>query len=448
MELEGKKISILGAVRSGVAAARLAKKLNALPFISDLADEEQLAESLEIIINEGIDYELGKHSERVFDCDLMVTSPGVPSDAAVIKEAVTRNIKIISELDFASYFCRGDIISITGTNGKTTTTSLCAHTLNACGFKCHLAGNIGVAFSDITLDVSDKDFVALETSSFQLDHIDKFQPNIAIILNITPDHLDRYENEFGNYVKSKLNITINQTGNDYFITNADDKVIPAEVAGKMKRYSFSLTRPVERGSYFEDSQLVYTDGSVKDIVCNSDDLSLKGEHNTANALAVMTVAKILGCKNEDIKLAFSSFPGVEHRLEFIREYHGIEYFNDSKATNVDSVWYALRSFKKPIVLILGGKDKGNDYSQIKDLVKDKVKKIYAIGSSADKVSKYFSDYTKVDIITSLEECVKRSAVEADSGDIVLLSPACASFDMFKNFEHRGKVFKEAVGKLN
>lgn len=448
MDLEGKKISIVGAVRSGVAAAKLAKKLNALPFISDLENEEKLAESIAELQKEGIDYELGTHSDRVYDCDILVTSPGVPSDSAVLKEAASRKIKVISELEFASYFCRGAIISITGTNGKTTTTSLCAHTLNKCGFKCHLAGNIGVAFSDITLEVEDNDYVALETSSFQLDHLEKFKPDISVILNITPDHLDRYENDFGKYVKSKMNITMNQTGDDYFIRNADDASIPAEFAGEMKKYSFSLTNPIDKGSYFEDSQLVYTDGEIKDIVCSSDDLSLKGEHNTANALAVMTVAKILGCKNNDIKLAFSSFPGVEHRLEFIRELNGVEYFNDSKATNVDSVWYALRSFSKPIILILGGKDKGNDYSQIKDLVIDRVKKIYAIGSSAEKVYDYFSDYTDVEIISTLEDCVSKSTQDSFSGDIVLLSPACASFDMFDSYEHRGDVFKEAVGKLN
>jgi UDP-N-acetylmuramoylalanine--D-glutamate ligase len=245
-----------------------------------------------------------------------------------------------------------------------------------------------------------------------------------------------------------LNITLNQTGQDYFITNADDHSIPQDFVGEMKKYHFSLTNPVVQGSYFEDSQLVYTGGEVNDIVCSSDDLSIKGEHNTANALAVLTVAKILGCKNKDIKIAFSSFPGVEHRLEFIRDFNGVEYFNDSKATNVDSVWYALRSFTKPIILILGGKDKGNDYSQIKDLVIDKVKRIYAIGSSAYKVYDYFCDYTDVDIVHTLEDCVIKSTADTESGDVVLLSPACASFDMFDNFEQRGKIFKEAVGNLS
>jgi UDP-N-acetylmuramoylalanine--D-glutamate ligase len=448
MNIEGKKISIIGAVRSGVAAAKLAKKMNAVPFISDMANEEQLADSIEVLIKEGIEYEIGSHSDKVYECDLMVTSPGVPSDSRVLKEAAGRNIKIISELEFASYFCRGNVISITGTNGKTTTTSLCAHTLNACGFKCHLAGNIGVAFSDITLDVEENDFVALETSSFQLDHIEKFHPNISVILNITPDHLDRYENDFETYMRSKLNVGINQTGLDYIITNADDYSIPQNFVVDMNNYHFSLTSPVDRGSYFEDSHLVFTDGEITDIVCSSDDLSLYGEHNTANALAVLTIAKIIGCKNNDIKLAFSSFPGVEHRMEFTREINGVGYFNDSKATNVDAVWYALRSFTQPILLILGGKDKGNDYSKIKELVITKVKRIYAVGSSADKVHDFFCDHTKVDIIPTLEECVIKSAIDAENGDIVLLSPACASFDMFDNYEHRGNVFKEAVGKLS
>ena len=446
-DISGQHITILGAVISGIAVAKLAKKLGAVPFVSDLStgiDREKLKE-LDTL---GIEYEIGGHTNKVFDCDYIITSPGVPSKSKVLSEAVEKNIKVISELEFASWFNKGTIIAITGTNGKTTTTSLCEHVLNRCGKKTKLAGNIGIAFSDIVMDIQEDEFVALEVSSFQLDHIEEFKPKFAIILNITPDHLDRYEDNFDYYVGSKLQISKNQDESDYFIYNMDDEVVNSCPKRDIGCYGISLSPMTEDGCFIENEIIYFNHDDETIEVGSTEYLTLRGDHNRYNALAVITVAKLLGIDNESILKAVSSFTGVEHRLELVKVIKGIEFVNDSKATNVESVWYALRSFKKPIYLILGGKDKGNDYSRIKDLVKKNVKKIYAIGSSADKVYDYFHDYVEVEKVDSLEACVKKGMEEADTGDIVLLSPACASFDMFKNYEHRGEVFKKAVESLS
>ncbi|VAX17953.1 UDP-N-acetylmuramoylalanine--D-glutamate ligase [hydrothermal vent metagenome] len=446
-DISGQHITILGAVISGIAVAKLAKKLGAVPFVSDLStgiDRERLKELDEL----EIEYEIGGHTNKVFNCDYIITSPGVPAKSKVLSEAVEKNIKVISELEFASWFNKGTIIAITGTNGKTTTTSLCEHVLNRCGKKAKLAGNIGIAFSDIVLDIQENEFVALEVSSFQLDHIETFKPKFAVILNITPDHLDRYEDNFDYYVGSKFQIAKNQDDDDYFIFNSDDNVVSSFRKRSTGCYGISLKPLTEDGCYI-DNEIIYFNHNDETVEIGSTKyITLRGEHNRYNALAVITVAKLLGIDNDSILKAVSSFTGVEHRLELVKVIRGIEFVNDSKATNVESVWYALRSFKKPIYLILGGKDKGNDYSRIRDLVKKNVKKIYAIGSSAEKVYDYFQNYAQVEKVDSLEACVNKAMEEADSGDIVLLSPACASFDMFKNYEHRGEVFKKAVESLS
>ncbi len=445
MEIVNKKITILGAVRSGIGAAKLVKRLGGIPFVSDFSPKEKLAGQIAILETENIPYECGIHSERAFDCELIVTSPGVPSDSMPILEAKKRNIRVVSELEFASWFCKGNIVAITGTNGKTTTTALCAHLLNVCKIKAYAAGNIGFAFSEIALDVTESEWVALEVSSFQLDFIDKFNPCFSMILNITPDHLDRYNNNFDEYIDAKLRITKNQVSGSYIIANADDKNTPLErIKSSAAKFRFSTKKKVDDGAYLENGKLYFSRGSESEYVCESDDLSIKGEHNIANALAVLIAAKKIGIVNEDIKKAFSNFPGVEHRIEFVRELNGVKYYNDSKATNVDSVWYALRTFSQPVFLILGGKDKGNDYNLIKEPAQNVVKKIYAIGSSAQKVYDFFSPFIEVEIISTLEKCVVKGSKEAKAGEIILLSPACASFDMFENYEHRGKVFKQSV----
>ena len=448
MEIKDKKISVIGAVRSGVGAAKLIKALGGKPFVSDSGTEKKLADSIAKLKENKIEFEIGSHSKRVFDCDLMVISPGVPSDAAVIKKAVENKIKVISEIELAASFCKGKIIAITGTNGKTTTTSLCTYVLNSCGLKAYSAGNIGVAFSEIALDVKEDEFVSLEVSSFQLDFIDRLQPKFAVILNITPDHLNRYENKFENYIQSKLKIYNNQDESDYLILNKDDETLNKSLTKhRSKDYYFSLKDAQPFGAYVLNDKVIFNEDSFMEFSCGVSDINLKGEHNVANAMAVISIVKILKGDNEKLKQALGSFKGVEHRLEFVREIEGVSFINDSKATNVDSVWYALRSFDEPIFLILGGQDKGNDYNKIKDLVIKKVVKIYAIGSSADKVFNFFHSLVKVEIKNSMEEAVHAANNEARQNEVVLLSPACASFDMFDNYEHRGKVFKEAVNKL-
>ena len=449
MNIEGKKISILGAERSGIAAAKLAKAKGAIPFVSDFAPLEKVEKRIAQLQEAGIEFETGEHSERVFDCEFIVTSPGVPSDVKVLQDAIEKGIPVYSELEFASWFCKGKVIAITGTNGKTTTTSLCAHTLNESGIKTYTAGNIGLAFSEVADQVKEDEFVSLEVSSFQLDHINNFKPFFALLLNITPDHLDRYEGKFENYVEAKMKIIMNQDGGDYFITNADDFEIPTEIKNdEVKRFSFSLTKQLDNGAYYKDGKLFFSIYGKEEEICQASTLQIPGEHNIANALAVIAVAKNLDVENKKILKSFKTFPGVEHRLEFVREIAGVRYINDSKATNVNSVWYALKSFVQPVYLILGGKDKGNDYNVIKDLVTEKVKKIYAIGVSAKKVYEFFKDIVPVEYKESLDDCAKAGRAEAAHGSVLLLSPACASFDMFNDYEHRGKVFKEAVNKLS
>jgi UDP-N-acetylmuramoylalanine--D-glutamate ligase len=446
--IQDKKISVIGAVRSGIGAAKLAKKLGAVPFVSDSGSRQKLQDAIKLFGEEGIKYECGEHTEAIYDCDFIITSPGVPSESPVLQKALDKKIKIYSELEFSSWFCKGNVISITGTNGKTTTTSLCGHVFNSCGLKTYLAGNIGYAFSEIALDVKENECVALETSSFQLDNIEEFKPRISALLNITPDHLDRYNNDIQNYINSKLRVFEKQDENDYLILNADDKLTPEIISNKkVNVFHFSLIKEVENGAYLKDDLIRFATKGKTEFVCNVDKISLKGEHNYANAMAVISMAKLFNLDNDKIIEALGNFPGVEHRLEFVRDINGVKYYNDSKATNVDSVWYALKSFEQPIFLILGGKDKGNDYNQIKELVDSKVKKIYAIGSSSEKVFNFFHKSVKVELKGTIDDCIIAANQEAREGDVVLLSPACASFDMFDNFEHRGKVFKEAVNKL-
>ncbi len=448
IDLKGKKVSIIGAVRSGIGAAKLVKKVGGIPFVSDMAADSKIKDSVAMLKSENISFETEIHSEKVYNCDLMVVSPGVPGDSAVVKFAKEKNIKMISEIELAYHYCNGKVIAITGTNGKTTTTSLCGYLFNQCGVKTYTAGNIGLAFSEIALDVKADEFVSLEVSSFQLDLIENFKPKIAMILNITPDHLNRYENSIEKYAASKQRVYSNQDENDFLILNADSQTVSDYLQKhKSKDYFFSASKPQKDGCYVDKDKVVFAKDGKTTFSCDRNDIFIKGEHNLSNAMAVINAAKISGFENEKIIAALRSFQGVEHRLELVREINGVKFINDSKATNVDSVWYALRSFNNPIFLILGGQDKGNDYNQIKDLVEEKVKKIYAIGSSADKVFNFFHKLVKVEMKPSMEDVIMSAVKEAREGEIVLLSPACASFDMFNNYEHRGKVFKEAVNKL-
>jgi len=448
MEVKGKKISVIGAARSGVGAAKLVKRLGGIPFVSDFSPMEKIYDAVNQLEIEKINFEFGGHSDRVYESTLMIVSPGVPNDSQVLKNARAKGIKLISEIEFAYNYCKGKIIAITGTNGKTTTTSLCGHVFNTCGYKTHIAGNIGVAFCEIVLDVKEGEFVSLEVSSFQLDLIESFKPAAAMILNITPDHLNRYENSLDRYAESKQKIYKNQDRSDFLILNKDSQAVMKFLSEpSSKSLYFSITDEQNDGCFYSGGDVIFRQNGNENFRCSRNDINIRGEHNLANAMSVICAAKVFDLDNAGIVKGLQTFESVEHRLELVREINEVKYINDSKATNVDSVWYALKSFDEPILLILGGQDKGNDYEQIKELVIQKVRKIYAIGSSAEKVFNFFHSDVKVEIEKSLEDAVKKSSSETQKGDVVLLSPACASFDMFNNYEHRGKVFKEAVNKL-
>lgn len=446
--VENKKVTVLGAERSGLGAAKLLKKLGAIPFVSDMANENSIAERISELQENEIAYECGSHSERVLDAAFIIKSPGVPVSALPLQWAAQAGIPVIGEVEFASFFCKGTIVGITGTNGKSTTTALINHLFQSAGLWSVAAGNIGNAFSDVVLDVPADGFVSLEISSFQLDHVMLFRPQVAIILNITPDHLNRYNNSMVEYAEAKYKIYKNFTADNLLILNNESSYLSPEAIKTegTVRY-FSLTEQLRTGIAKFGDEIVASEDGREVFRCTLDDIALRGEHNYANAMAAILAVLPYIKNHEAIKHGLRTFNGIEHRLELVKEINGVQYINDSKATNVDSVWFALRSFNAPIFLVLGGIDKGNDYNQIKDLVLDKVKKIYAIGSSADKVFKFFHHDVKVEIKASMEECIHTANSEARSGDVVLLSPACASFDMFKNYEDRGRVFKEAVESL-
>jgi UDP-N-acetylmuramoylalanine--D-glutamate ligase len=443
-----RKVTILGAERSGIGAAKLVKKLGGIPFVSDFANAEKLQEQIAVLKSEQIEFEAGGHTEKLFDTDFVIISPGVPSSAPVVKELEKRNVPIISELEFAALFCKGTIIAITGTNGKSTTTTLIDHLLKTAGFSSVMAGNIGLAFSEVVLDVPTDGFVSLEVSSFQLDHVLFFKPRAAMILNITPDHMNRYEQSMILYAESKYKIFKNMDSSDYLILNGDSEwFIKDKIQTKASIEYFSLKGSVSSGICLHNDKIIEYVNNEITFECPVSSLQIPGEHNIQNVMAAVASVKPFIKNNDVIIKGLESFKGIEHRLELVEVINGTSYVNDSKATNVDSVWYALKSYDTPIYLILGGKDKGNDYEQIKPLVLEKVKKIYAIGESAEKVFKFFHSDVKVEIKKSMDDCILAASKEARENDVVLLSPACASFDMFDNFEHRGQVFKEAVRKL-
>jgi UDP-N-acetylmuramoylalanine--D-glutamate ligase len=444
MKLDGKKITILGMARSGMGAAKLTKRLGGEPFVSDASDSPKTRAASERLKELGVAYELGGHSERIYDADVVVLSPGVPSDAPPVVEAKRRGIPVIGEVEFAGRYCEAFVAAVTGTNGKTTATSLVAHLLATGGKPARAAGNIGFAFSETALDATADDYVALEVSSFQLDFIDRFRPNVGMLLNVTPDHLDRYENDYEKYIAAKYRMFVNQTSDDLAVINADDPIVgtrPIDAPATIRR--FSTKGRVEDGCGFENGEIVYREGGEERFRCSRNALALKGEHNLANAAAAIVAAKRAGVSNDAIVKGLGTFVAVEHRLEPLGEINGIQFVNDSKATNVDAVRYALGSFESPILLVLGGRDKGNDYDAVRDLVERNVKKVYAIGESAELVERYFKEIVEVERLESLEACVTAALKDGAPGDVALLSPACASFDMFESYERRGEVFKKA-----
>jgi UDP-N-acetylmuramoylalanine--D-glutamate ligase len=446
--LHTKKVSVVGAARSGVAVAMLLKSQGAVVYVSDSAAADKLQASLPTLQAEKINYEVGGHSDRVYECELMVISPGVPSNAPVVLEAQKRKIKVVSELEVGSWFCRAPIVAITGSNGKTTTTTLTGRILSNAAKKHVVAGNIGTAFSSVVLELVETDVAVLEVSSFQLDHCEEFSPKISVLLNITPDHLDRYDHSMEKYAASKARVFKNQRGDDVLIYNKNDAWTSKIVQqAQCRKLGFSIQEKLNEGAFIEYGKLVTAIDGTRTEIIDINQIFIKGMHNLYNSMAAVLVGQLLGVDATLMQSTLKTFEGIEHRLEFVRRLNDVSYYNDSKATNVDSVWFALQSFKEPIVLFLGGRDKGNDYSRLTELVRKQVKAIVAIGESADIVEQSFKGTTVISKASSMEEAVATARFLAQPGDVVLLSPACASFDWFKNYEHRGEVFKQLVNKL-
>ncbi len=430
------KVAILGAGESGIGAALLARKQGMEAFVSDfgmIADHFKLE-----LMTHGIPFEEGGHNmDRLIACDLIVKSPGIPDKADVIKQLVAADKKIISEIEFGSVFYKGKVVAVTGSNGKTTTSGLLYHVLDHAGMSVALGGNYGMSFARIVAD-SNPEFMVLEVSSFQLDNIETFRPDVAVLLNITPDHLDRYDYEMANYVEAKMRISLNQRVDDYFIYNGDD----LEITAKLKSFALHAQSVVIEKSQYQNG-IESLDG--KGVF----DLSLKGKHNLFNAMSVVAACRILGLSERQIADGLKTFVNLPHRLESCGVIQGVEFINDSKATNVDSVFYALDAMDKPVVWIAGGTDKGNEYNVLLPLVQEKVNVLICLGVDNEKLKSFFKPWISTIVeTTKVSEAVELGLSFSEGGDVVLLSPACASFDLFKNYMDRGDQFKAAVMELN
>lgn len=443
------RIVVLGGGESGTGAAVLASTKGFDTFLSDtgkIADKYR-----DVLLHHGITFEEGKHTEPlILNATEIVKSPGIPDTAPLIVAAREKGIPVISEIEFAARFTKARLICITGSNGKTTTTMLTWHILKNAGYNVGLAGNVGQSFA-LQVATCHYDYYVLEISSFQLDGMYGFKADVAILTNITPDHLDRYDHQLSLYAESKMRIIRNQTEKDSFIWCADDKVTAGMLQNRpiaAKKFPVTLgNRISEQGAWLKNNELIIE--IENDILnMNIETLALQGKHNIYNSMAAAVAAKIVNVRNEKIKESLSDFTGVEHRLEFVANVHGIAFINDSKATNINSTWYALESTHQPIVWICGGRDKGNDYAELHDLVKKKVKAIVCLGIDNEKIKSAFSELVEtIEEYTSAQEAVEAAYNLAEKGDTVLLSPACASFDLFENYEDRGRQFKQAVKKL-
>lgn len=448
MDLKDKRILVVGLGKSGAAAALFLESRGARVTVSDSKPQTQLGGLIPQLLDKGIAVETGVHGERTFrDQDLIVVSPGVPVNAPSLTQARQLGIQIIGEVELASRYLEGSIIAITGSNGKTTTTTLAGEILLRGGKKVLVGGNIGTPVIELVSQSDPGGWIVLEISSFQLETIESFHPKISVILNITPDHLDRH-GTFENYVAAKARIFENQTIDDSAVLNADDPACGDIGKGiKPQIVWFSRKKEVTSGAFVRGDEIVWKTFKGETIVLSVRDIPLKGAHNLENVLAAVCVGMLAGCAPERIREAVASFKAVEHRLEFVSRIHGVDYYNDSKATNVDATMKALESFPANIHIILGGKDKGSDYSVLNDLLRQRVKRVYTIGAAAKKIEEQIAGAAPIEHCETLEKAVKFAAVRAVEGDVIVLAPACASFDQFENYEHRGRAFKEVVFEL-
>ncbi len=447
MELKGKKVLVVGLGKSGLAAAMFLRRRGAQVTVSDLRSADALSKEIPSLLEAGILVEAGGHGLLTFRRqDLIVVSPGVPLSTPELVQVRNLGRPIIGELELAARFLQGNVLAITGSNGKTTTTTLCGEIFAAAGFETLVAGNIGLPVIEVVAQSKPNAWSVLEVSSFQLETTQSFHPRIAVILNITPDHLDRH-GTFENYRAMKEKIFANQTAEDSLILNGDDPVVQQAASRARSRiFWFSRSKIVRSGAFIANGTIVFRGSEQADLipVVPVANIPLKGDHNIENVLAAVCAACVANMPAEVIARAIASFHAVEHRLEFVTSIHGVDYYNDSKATNVDATAKAIASFPGNIHLILGGKDKNSDYTQLNSLLRERVKVVYTIGSAAKKIEGQIAGVTKVVHAETLEAAVDRAATQAEAGDVVLLAPACSSFDQFENYEQRGRVFKKAV----
>ena len=442
-DFKGKRVTVVGLARSGIAAARALRDLGAVVTVTDKKPVEQLTEQLKALGSGFVKVAAGGHPERVFiETDLIVLSPGVPKIPPIL-EARRHGVKVISELELAWLLSDSPFVGITGTNGKSTVTTLVGLMLKKSRKKVLVAGNIGNALTEEPRLLRGQDWIVAEISSFQLEDIETFRPAVAAILNITQDHLDRYH-DITDYGEVKANIFRNQIGQDVLVLNDDDPLVrPMAARAASRVIPFSRLRDLDHGACVKDGYIVFK----KERICRVDDMKIQGVHNLENALAAAALSLSAGADRRAVETVLKEFPGLEHRLEFVREKKGVTYINDSKGTNVGAVVKSVEGFTKPVILIAGGLDKGSDFSPLYDLIRRKVKLLVLIGKAADKMAKALGTSTETVFARTLEDGVRLAAAKAVSGDVVLLSPACASFDMFKDFEDRGRQFKKAVKAL-
>jgi UDP-N-acetylmuramoylalanine--D-glutamate ligase len=447
MELNGKRVLVVGLGKSGVASALFLKAHGARVTVSDTKSGDELRNEIPVLLDHGITVETGGHGERTFrGQDCIVVSPGVPVDAPPLVQARALGEPVIGEIELASQFLPGPIVAITGSNGKTTTTTLIGEIMTAAGFPALVGGNIGTPAISLAERAQPESVIVLEVSSFQLETIESFHPKVAVVLNVTPDHLDRHRT-FEIYVDAKARIFENQDASDFAVLNIDDPTCVALASRtRAQVFWFSRQKEVERGVWVRDGNIVFRDANGQREILQVSEIPLKGAHNLENVLAAVSAGVLMGCAPEKIRQAVRDFKAVEHRLEFVATIRGVDYYNDSKATNVDATIKALESFPANIHLILGGKDKGSDYTMLNDLLKKRVKRVYTIGAAAGKIESQIKGPEVVHAET-LENALRKANAVAQPGDVVLLAPACASFDQFKSYEHRGKVFKAIVQAL-
>lgn len=451
--------TIIGAGKSGLHAAFLAQDLGHNVFLTEAKTQEQAEAAAKELAQHSIDAEFGGHTDKGLQADIIVVSPGVPPTNPFIQEAEKRKIPIISEIEFAWRQLdteRNPVIAITGTNGKTTTTALTAHILNHSGKKAIACGNIGTAITSVVRGLEAGTILVVEASSYQLDRIVDFRPDVALLLNITPDHLS-YHGTFEKYCEAKYKISLNQNEKNVLVLNADNEPSLAAAAHSRAQILHFGVHPLQQGLYVSSGKMLIPRGQPdsqhadiqhkEEQLMMVDELRIPGIHNVYNSMAAALAARAFEIRNENIRDSLMSFAGVEHRLEYVRTLNGVEYINDSKATNINSTWYALSSYSKPLVWIAGGRGDNNDYSTLDDLVRQNVRCVIAIGEDADAIFNHYSGMVRCVKSTSMDEAVHRAAEYAESGSIALFSPACKSFDMFANYEHRGQVFKEAVMAL-